>query len=105
MIHSKSRLTLTEFVEFVDSTSGKMIRPSYPDIRDRVTNVSDDDSLVTADGSRRWPHYGLAGLGDARDWWVIADLSGVVDPFEDLVPGVELRIPSVARYTFRIMPR
>lgn len=105
MIHSKSRLTLTEFIEVADPASGKLTRPAYPDIRDRVTEVSDDDSLVTADGSRRWPHYGLSGLGDARDWWVVADLSEVVDPFEDLIPGAELRVPSVHRYTFRILPR
>jgi hypothetical protein len=108
MIHDQSRLNLAPIIEYVDPVSGKLLRHHYVDIRDRVTTTSDDDMFSTSTDARQWPHLGLQYLGDARNWWVIADLSNVVDPFDALESAaeaepVQVRIPSMSRFLFRIV--
>lgn len=36
-------------------------------------------------------------------WWVIADLSDIVDPFSELIPGNTLLIPSSTALLFDIL--
>lgn len=113
MIHEHSRLTITSITEYENSATGKLRRHRYPDIRDRITAEASDDKFVTATTAKQWPHLGSQYLDDARNWWAIADLSGIVDPFTELVDevavdGIELvpktlRIPSMSRFLFRII--
>ena len=102
MIHPNSRNQLTSVVEETD-IFGNLVRPAFVDLRPRVTGQAADDRFITADASRDWTHYALESLGDARQWWVIADLSNVIDPFEELVPGRQLRAPSPQRLYFEIL--
>lgn len=102
-IWKNSRNTLTEVVDVVEPVFGKPTKPAFLDLRPRVTVKFPEDRFITSDASRGWAHYADARLGDARHWWVIADMTNVVDPFEELVPGKQLRVPSVSRFLFDIM--
>lgn len=42
-------------------------------------------------------------LGDAKLWWVVAEFNGICNPFGDLEPGTELRLPSRARIWMEIL--
>lgn len=42
-------------------------------------------------------------LGDARYWWVVADFNDIIDPFEDLLPGTQLRLPSISRLYMEVL--
>lgn len=103
MIWRNSRNSLTAVVEVVDPVHGKLIKPAFVDLRQRVTKKFPEDRFITSDSAHGWAHYADSRLGDARHWWVIADMTGVVDPFEELVPGKQLRVPSVERFLFDIM--
>ncbi len=103
MIHVNSRNSLTSVVRIIDPVTGNLTQPAFLDLRPRVTETAIDDRFVVADASKMWPHHGLKELGSARHWWVIADLSNVIDPFAELVPGKQLRVPSVHRFLFDIL--
>lgn len=103
MIHVNSRNLLTSVVSIVDPVSGKLVKPEFLDLRQRVTATAPDDRFITHDASKQWAHHGLEQLGDARHYWVICDLSGVIDPFVELTPGRQLRAPSIDRFLFGIL--
>ena len=102
-IGPNSRYTLTEVVQVIDPLTGQLARPEFQDLRQRVTEFAADDRFVTVDGSMRWDVMGSQKMGDAGAYWVIADLSGVIDPFTELNVGVRMRLPSVQRYLFQIL--
>ena len=102
-ITKNSRYQLTAVVQIIDPVSGNLTKPEFMDLRQRVTAKANDDVFVTASSAKQWSHHGLEELGDARHWWVIADLSEVIDPFEELVPGKQLRAPSPQRFFFNIL--
>ena len=105
MIDSVSRNQLTAVVTIVDPVTGEPIAPSYLDLRPRVTDFDPGDRFITVDQASTWANIALANLGDARHWWAIADLSNVVDPFEELTEGVTLRVPSHGRMIFSILEK
>jgi len=102
-ITRNSRYQLTSIIQVTDPVSGQLVKPEFPDLRQRISTKSTDDTFITASAAKQWSHHGLEELGDARHWWVIADLSDVVDPFEELVPGKQLRAPSPQRFFFDIL--
>lgn len=102
-----SRNQLTDVITIVDPVTGVTTQPPYLDIRPRVTTTAVDDRLVIPDDSNsEWSNLGFTVLDDAKAWWAIADLSNVVDPFDDIATAVSnslmLRSPSVTRYLFNI---
>jgi nucleoid-associated protein YgaU len=103
MIHDQSRLNLVDAVQLTDPVTGKVSQPAYVDLRQRVVGYSADDRVMTVSSALHWSHIGLSYLGDARNWWVIADLSNVVDPFSELEVGAVLRVPSTQRFLFGVM--
>ena len=103
MIGPKSRNLLTNVVRVVSTTTGQLTQPEFVDLRQRVSSFANDDVFVTADGASRWANLGFDRLGDAGAWWVVADLSQFIDPFEELTTGAQLRVPSVSRYLFEIL--
>ena len=102
-ILQNSRNLLTVVVRVVSPVTGELTQPEFVDLRKRVETTASDDSFVTVKGSMTWSNLGLAKLGDARHWWIGADLSNVVDPFNDIIPGTQLRFPSQGRFLFRIL--
>ncbi len=102
-IGPESRNNLTVVIKVLDSGSGLPLKPPYLDLRPRVTGFSADDSYHTVTDGQSWANIALDRLGDAKSWWAIADLSGVVDPFTELETNVLLRCPSTYRYLFRIL--
>ena len=63
-----------------------------------------DQAVRVTEHTRSWPIISTLTMGDPRHWWVIADLSGVVDPFE-LAIDDELLVPPQDRFYFKIMKR
>jgi hypothetical protein len=94
---------LSPVVEVLNPVTMELARPAYVDIRPRVVADAEDDRFILVDGSMHWSHLGLKYLGDARNWWAIADLSGVVDPFTELEVGRTVKVPSIRRFLFDIM--
>lgn len=102
MISSNSRNRLTVVVEQVNA-AGRQVKPPFVDIRTRVDKTAADDTFITVRSSSSWARHALRQLGDARHWWVIADVSGVVDPFAELERGGKLRVPTIGRLLFDII--
>jgi hypothetical protein len=98
-----SRNLLTDVIQPIDPVSGEPSSPAFIDLRQRVTTFAPDDQFYTVQNADTWGYIGLQLLGDARNWWAVADLSGIVDPFAELVVGAQLRSPSITRFTFVIM--
>ncbi len=98
-----SRNTLCEAINLIDPMTGRKVAPTYLDLRYRVTERSLDDKLVEVRGTHSWPGLAAALLEDPTAWWVIADISDVVDPFAELAVGAKLRVPSQHRYYFNIL--
>jgi hypothetical protein len=95
-------------VELQDPVSGFTVKPPYLDYRPRFTDTAPDDKLIIAKDSDGWPHIAAKALGDPSSWWVVADLSNVVDPIEDgpvRADGVSLRLrcPSASRFNLDII--
>lgn len=42
-------------------------------------------------------------FGEASLWWVVADFNDILDPFEDLVQGDVLRLPSQSRLWMEVL--
>lgn len=103
-IPQNSRLELTDIISVVDPVTGDLTQPPYMDLRQRVTKVDPTDSFVTVTDGKSWANIGQEKLLDARAWWVVADLSDVIDPFTELVAGQNMRAPSPERYLFDILP-
>jgi len=103
MISRNSRLQLTTAVQVVDQYTGEPTQPAFMDLRQRVTATDPSDRFVQATDADSWGTIGLNQLLDARAWWVVADLSDVIDPFTELETGHRYRAPSAARYLFQIL--
>ena len=102
-ILTNSRNSLTDVVTTTNPISGQPAKPPFVDLRQRVTTTAPDDKVFTVGAHHNWATLGSSLMGDARFWWIIADLSGVVDPFTELKPGVQMRSPSQQRFLFTIM--
>lgn len=103
MIGPNSRNLLTDVVQVIDPVSQRLTKPPFVDLRQRITSKANDDQFITVDDTMSWGNIGLTKLTDARFYWVVADLSNVVDPFSELQPGVQLRGPSIQRLLFDIL--
>ncbi len=66
--------------------------PSTPDPRVSITQATRLEDIAV--GAYDTPHL----------WWVIADASGVIDPF-DLTPGDELRVPALSTVQAEVLSR
>lgn len=42
-------------------------------------------------------------FGSAELWWVVADFNDIFDPFDALVPGSTLRLPSPSRLWMEVL--
>ena len=102
-IFANSRNQLTAVVEVVNPITDLLTQPAFLAPRDRLQDFDPTDRQVTADGSRFWASLSFNELLDANAWWVIADLSGIVDPFTEIPDGTLLRVPSIERYQFKIL--
>jgi hypothetical protein len=83
-INGKSRFNYATRVLKVDVT-GALVEPERFDIRPTLvrTNFSDNREYIPVDGDN-WSRIAWRLLGNGRYYWVIADFSGVIDPFAEL---------------------
>src|SRR5207247_1983971 len=62
-------------------------------------SLSTDDTLCVVD--QRFEHrldlIASFFLGDPRLWWVIAQYNSILDPYAEIVQGLELRVPSTTK--------
>ena len=71
--------------------------------RERIdTTPRYDDRLHTVIAGDRIDLIAHRYLGDARLWWIICDYNDIFFPLE-LVPGTELRIPSMENVEMNIL--
>lgn len=103
-LSNSSRYLLTDVVEVRDPVTGELVRHPFVDLRPRMTKLAQDDRAIVYDTVNHWAGLGAMYMHDANAWWVIADMSGVIDPFEELTEGRQLRAPSIARYQLSIHP-
>ena len=103
MIVPNSRNKLTDIVQPSDPVDLTATRPPFVYLRERVTDFGADDSFQTLDDSQDWGTLARDSLGDAALYWVIADLTGIVDTFDEFTTGTQVRIPSQYRLLFGIL--
>lgn len=99
-----SRYLLTDIIVVKSRVTGAIQRPPFLDLRQRVVTTSPDDRELIWDTVDDWATLSAKYLTDARNWWVAADMSSVIDPFEELVEGKQLRLPSLSRLQLDILP-
>lgn len=99
-----SRNLLTSVVEVRSVVTGEHVQPPFVDLRQRIRERAPDDRIIVYDTLDSWSGIAAKHMHDANAWWVIADLSDVIDPFAELVEGKELRAPSISRYMLEILP-
>jgi len=103
-IRTGSRLLQTVVVQPRDGLTGEPNAPAFVDIRPQIRDFALDDRLIHYDNFGEWSNLGLKYLLGAEYWWAIADLSGVVDPFNELTQDAKLRAPTVERFQFDMLP-
>jgi len=69
------------------------------EIRDQLTVLAaaEDDEYYRARGGETLRDIAFEKWGDARLYWIIAELNAIVDPFEPIEGDTELRIPTRKR--------
>lgn len=79
-----SRNNYTAIIRVVNS-EGESVEPDHLDIRPRLRLArAADDMVVIPSADDNWSRIAWRTLGDGRMWWIIADMSGVIDPLSEL---------------------
>lgn len=103
MITKDSRNTLTSVIQTYSAITGLPIGQPYLDLRERAAKDPYDDRAAEVQDNTTSPAIMASlALNDPRFWWVIMDVSDVVDPFE-LKAGDSLRVPTSDRLFFDIL--
>ena len=81
-----SRFRHTPVIRMVDA-NGSLLEYQHNDLRQRLTKGSPSSSReYSPTSSDTWSRIAWKFLGDGRHYWIIADLSDIIDPFGDLHP-------------------
>lgn len=61
--------------------------------------LAEDDLLVEVDHSleHRLDLIAHIYLGNSKLWWLVAQYNAILDPFEEVIVGVIIRVPSLTR--------
>lgn len=87
-----SRYNYAHIMRTVDA-AGQLVEYDHFDLRPHlVDTVHPDNREFTVEEGDNWSRIGWRRLGRGRRWWIIADYSQVVDPFEALQPVEALRV-------------
>lgn len=74
----------------VVNTAGYLVEREHLDIRPRLVNTSfPDNQQFIPSQQDNWSQIAWKKLGDGQRWWIVADFSGVIDPFLDLLPALK----------------
>ncbi len=105
MITKDSRNTLAAVVQTYSAITGLPIGQPRLDLRDRAAKDPYDDRQAEVQDNTTSPAIMASlALNDPRFWWVIMDVSDVVDPF-DIQPGDRLMVPTSDRLFFDILDK
>ena len=73
-------------------------------IRDKIdTSEQFDDSIYSVKAGDDLKNIAFNLYKDARLWWVVAEFNDIIDPFENMRTGKNLRYPSLVRITRDIL--
>ena len=103
-IGRRSRYNRCTALKVVDA-NGVQTRRVYLDRFPRLRRVEfpDDRSYAVRRGDT-WSALGFRLLGNSHDWWAIAEVNRVINPWEELEQfkdeGVSIRVPSISRVNF-----
>lgn len=98
MISSSSRFNLVPTISVVDST-GSQVENRHVDLPYKRSAVVSSANSPTQEyyvqHGDTWSNIAARFLKGRSDlWWVIAEYSGILDPFEELAVGTKLKIPA-----------
>ena len=104
MIDQFSRINRT-FILHYTTVIGLYLMPPYVDLLYPLESKDYTGSLFlyNAKVGDEWHKLAYRFFKNGSLWWVIADLSNIVDPFSELIPGKELFIPSNSALLFDIL--
>ena len=94
-IYANSMITRAGIVEITDN--GELLYRYQAPMKALKRTQYGDNRDYTVQPGDTWPAISLRFLGSAELWWIIAEFNRILDPFESLVPGVHLVIPSPTR--------
>lgn len=83
-VYPESRYNYSEVIVTKDANGLPTEKP-HLGIRPRLNTEDQSDIRQFVPGPEEtWSRIGYARLGDGRRYWVVADYSGIIDPFRDL---------------------
>lgn len=87
-----SRYNYAHIMRSVDA-AGQLVEYDRFDLRPHLTDTThpDNQEFQVTEGDN-WSRIGWRRLGRGRRWWIIADYSNVVDPFEELLTAETVRV-------------
>jgi len=56
--------------------------------------MSDEDITHTLKDGETLQNIAFRYYGDSGKWYIIAEANNIINPFKDLVPGLQLKIPA-----------
>ena len=107
MIGEDSRFNYSIVIRTVN-TLGEPVeneRIHLPYARERIVNIVRPDlqEYRVQDGDT-WSNLAARFLRGRSDlWWVLAEFSGVLDPFDELVPGRLIKVPQFDTVMFEVL--
>lgn len=89
----------------VSDFAGVVTRRPYLDRWPRFRRVEfADDRSYPVRQADTWSSIAYRASGRSVDWWIIAEVNGVIDPFKELQElrdeGATIRVPTVNRMNF-----
>ena len=71
---------------------GQLVEKEHLDIRPRLSAIDSDENFeVFPSKADTWSRISWRHLGNGRNYWIIADHTGIVDPFSELKPKIEFK--------------
>ena len=88
----------------VVDAAGRTVQPSWLDLIEPLDlDTIQDRRWVQVEAGDTWASIGKFTLGAAVNWKVVAEVSGVVDPFIELTIGGTLVTPTLQSFFFDVV--
>lgn len=96
VITQYSRINRTFIIHYTDLI-GNLLRSPYIDLIYRLEKeqYSGNLFLYQVRIGDNWFNAARKLLKNSKLWWIMADLSDVVDPFTEFIPGLNLYVPNM----------
>ena len=91
-IYASSQLTMFNVLKDFESNSKLLNIWKTFSIRENVTESIIYYDSYTVQATDWWDSISYYVYGECNYWWVIALVNGIINPFEELYPGMQLKI-------------